>query len=157
MNTRIVTKVCPNCHKEFSQANIKRIYCSERCRWAQKQRNHYARNGNHINKKGACVFCGKEYWMTGYKQKYCSSECSANAHKKYLTIPQCLAEASRKLDKKLGYVRVYCPDHPKANTWGYVYEHRLIVEGQIGRFLTDKEHIHILAHRKRNINYAISI
>lgn len=62
--------------------------------------------------------------------------------KKYLSIPQCLAEASRKLDKRIGYVRVYCPDHPKANTWGYVYEHRLIMEGIIGRFLANNEHVH---------------
>jgi len=37
---------------------------------------------------------------------------------------------------------VYCPMHPKANTWGYVYEHRLIMESIIGRHLKDNEHIH---------------
>ena len=76
------------------------------------------------------------------KQTYCSNACSAASRKKYLSIPQCLAEASRKLDKTIGYVRVYCPDHPKANTGGYVYEHRLIMEGILGRHLTDKEHVH---------------
>ena len=48
----------------------------------------------------------------------------------------------RKIDKNIGYVRVYCPMHPKANTRGFVYEHRLIVEGILGRYLTTQEHVH---------------
>jgi len=59
-----------------------------------------------------------------------------------LTIPECLENASKKLDKKIGYVRVYCPMHPCTNTWGYVYEHRLIMEGIIGRYLDKQEHVH---------------
>ena len=33
-----------------------------------------------------------------------------------------------------GYVRVLRPDHPK-NIRGYAYEHRLVVERYLGRFL----------------------
>ena len=138
----LVEKICPKCGNKFSDKNKKKIYCSDKCYSNAKAYRNYIRNGYHLNKKGICIRCKKEYWLKSYDQKYCSSECSANAQKKYLSIPQCLAEASRKLDKKLGYVRVYCPLHPKANTWGYVYEHRLIVEGMIGRQLTDQEHIH---------------
>ena len=64
------------------------------------------------------------------------------SQKKYFSIPQCLKESHRKIDKTIGYVRVYCPDHPKATTWGYVYEHRLIVECETGRFLNKDEHVH---------------
>jgi hypothetical protein len=62
--------------------------------------------------------------------------------KTYFTIPQCLASADRKIDKTLGYVRVYCPMHPYANTWGYVYEHRLVIEQSIGRTLIKGECVH---------------
>jgi len=32
--------------------------------------------------------------------------------------------------------------HKKANTWGYVYEHRLIAEQILGRYLNDDEVVH---------------
>lgn len=62
--------------------------------------------------------------------------------KKFLDIPSCLNDASRKIDKNLGYVRVYAPMHKEANTWGYVYEHRLIAERMIGRSLIKDEIVH---------------
>ena len=66
-----------------------------------------------------------------YQVKLCSKQCVRvynRKRRKFLDIPACLEDASRKLDKTLGYVRVYVPMHPEANTWGYVYEHRIIAE-----------------------------
>ena len=42
----------------------------------------------------------------------------------------------------LGYVLVYKPDHPFANYKGLVYEHRLVMEKKLGRFLKPEEVIH---------------
>lgn len=36
--------------------------------------------------------------------------------------------------KELGYISIYCPNHP-SNNRNYVREHRLIIEKQIGRYL----------------------
>lgn len=41
-----------------------------------------------------------------------------------------------------GYVAVYCPDHPRAWSTGYVYEHRLAMEAVVGRFLLSDEVVH---------------
>lgn len=44
--------------------------------------------------------------------------------------------------KQHGYVMIYKPSHPFSDHRGYVREHRIIVEGKIGRFLKPKEHCH---------------
>lgn len=42
-----------------------------------------------------------------------------------------------------GYVYVRCPDHPKAwGSAGYVFEHVLVMESMIGRYLEPKETVH---------------
>lgn len=40
-----------------------------------------------------------------------------------------------------GYIRVLMPEHPHSNR-GYVYEHRLVVERELGRYLQPWESIH---------------
>lgn len=47
----------------------------------------------------------------------------------------------RKIGKG-GYILVWRPDHPHANTQGYVSEHRLVMEEHIGRFLEPTEIVH---------------
>lgn len=40
-----------------------------------------------------------------------------------------------------GYVMLWEPDHPNKSQKGWQYEHRLVVEGLIGRYLTSEEHV----------------
>lgn len=41
-----------------------------------------------------------------------------------------------------GYVQIYKPNHPNCNNYGYVLEHRLVMELKIHRYLKRKEIIH---------------
>lgn len=52
----------------------------------------------------------------------------------------------RKL-RKDGYVSIYCPLHKHATKDGYIMEHILVAEAQLGRELTDDEIVH---HKNKN-------
>lgn len=51
------------------------------------------------------------------------------------------------LDER-GYVLVLSPDHPHRKHRNYVYEHRLVMEQYLGRFLKSEESIHHLNGNK---------
>jgi len=41
-----------------------------------------------------------------------------------------------------GYRYIWNPDHPACTKYGYVMEHRLVMEEFLGRYLTEDEHVH---------------
>ena len=134
---------CIECGKGLNGRQTK--FCSVKCKQRLVQRERRRSRKTHIHQK-ACEHCGVDYRARFKKQKYCSNKCVGKSRRKYLDIPQCLKEAHRKLDKNIGYVRIYCPMHPEANTRGYVYEHRVIAEKMIGRRLKKGEVVH---HKNR--------
>jgi len=124
---------------EFETTKNNKKYCSTICYSRAKAIRYYRKYGAG---EGVCIHCGEEYRKIRYRQKYCSKKCSSLASRKYLDVPDCLENADRKIDKNIGYVRVYVPMHPEANSWGYVYEHRIIAEKMIGRKLLKDEVVH---------------
>jgi len=49
-----------------------------------------------------------------------------------------------------GYILIHNPNHPHHEKSGYVMEHRLVVEAQIGRYLTPEEKCHHLGEKDDN-------
>lgn len=131
--------VCCNCGTNFESSNKDKKYCCSKCYNLSKQKRHYAKSGKG---SGICIKCGISFKKTNAKQKYCTLVCFGKSQRKYLDIPDCILNSHRKVDKNIGYVRVYCPDHREANNRGYVYEHRLLMEQFLGRELLKTEVVH---------------
>lgn len=49
-----------------------------------------------------------------------------------------------------GYIRVLCPEHPNAQSDGYIFEHRLVMSNMLGRALLPNEHVHHLDENPSN-------
>jgi len=49
-----------------------------------------------------------------------------------------------------GYVEIIVPGHPATNTKGYVYEHRVVAEKKLGRYLLPGEVVHHIDGNKTN-------
>lgn len=49
-----------------------------------------------------------------------------------------------------GYIWEFCPSHPKKNRWGFVQQHRLVVERSLHRFLRRGEMVHHKDEDKTN-------
>lgn len=53
-----------------------------------------------------------------------------------------VVEGSSRINRHNGYIYEKCPSHPKTNNTGWVYQHVLIIEKMLGRFLQDDECVH---------------
>lgn len=137
-----ITKYCKLCSKEYTTIYKNKVFCSQTCKCSYFAIIEKIRYKEYGYGEGVCLVCNKKYKKTRKVQRYCSIVCANSIRKIYLNIPDCLDRADRKIDKNIGYVRVYCPMHREANTRGYVYEHRVIAEEMLGRDLLPDEVVH---------------
>lgn len=68
----------------------------------------------------------------------------SESHKGIVTRPSLYGGHKKKRDD--GYIKVYVPNHPYASKDGYVMEHILAMEKQIGRYITRDEVVHHINH-----------
>src|ERR1700752_2954368 len=131
---------CEWCHEDVyprrgGQGYVQR-FCSRRCHDLWQARNRVERT---------CEVCGVKFdrppsFEIRQPARFCSRSCEASSRIKRPLNREHNGKPAV-LDSN-GYVRVYEPDHPRATKGGWVYEHRLIVERRIGRYLEPAEHVH---------------
>lgn len=99
--------------------------------------------------KRVCKFCGAPFSIrkSEYERgrgKFCSKSCKG----KYQVATNPPDQKGSKNSQykggrylENGYVKVLAPDHPFKNG-RYIFEHRLIMEKMIGRYLSKEERVH---------------
>lgn len=133
--------VCEHCAGPFAGRTHGRQslprYCSPSCRWA-------AHRGR-WQVVERCSSCGVEFEASRAESRvYCSPACAWRAH---AGAGNGRWSGGRRVEPN-GYVAVLMPGHPRARANGYVYEHQLVAETSLGRFLTTAEVVHHVNHVK---------
>lgn len=94
-----------------------------------------------------CHTCGKEFALNAYKR----FDLRRNPNKRTFCSRRCYsADMAGTGNPKWrggrtvtgGYAYVYAPDHPCNTRHGYVLEHRLVMEAELGRLLLPTETVH---------------
>ena len=112
--------VCNISFKVKKQRNGK--YCTAQCYWKSLKGKSLAPTTQF--KKGQIP------WIKGKKSPYAGAK-----HWHW---------GGGKTVNKNGYILIYRPDHPYAQKRGVIFEHRLVMEEQLGRYLTKEEAVHHL-------------
>ncbi len=88
--------------------------------------------------------CGCGNKATDYKYK--KREFISGHNRKFTTLNNPMYQGLRYVAGN-GYVLVKCEDHPRTDQHGYVYEHILVAEVELGRRITRQDSIH---HKNSN-------
>ena len=86
-----------------------------------------------------CANCSKSFTKQYKKPKFCSKKCSSDFQKGKFIL-------------KNGYKLIHLPEHHRADKYGYVREHIIVLEEKLGRKLLPKEVCHHIDGNKLNNN-----
>ena len=149
----MITK-CKICGKEFyvCPSHFNRghgRYCSRKCFGISHK--GWKPNSKQLEKLSK-AHMGQKAWNKGRKFSVKVRAKMSTARKgkeKFMGCNHSMWSGGRVKDGK-GYIYIYNPSHPFCNKRSYVFEHRLIIESLIGRYLTPKETSHHLGKKDDN-------
>lgn len=142
------TQPCIVCNTVFSSYNKNPLFCSNVCRAKSLEDPLNAKSGEVI-----------AFYQSGGTLEEAAQhfECSYKVIRNILIRNKIPRRVAAKRDQfgskntmwkggkqknKAGYILVSKPDHPCASKNGLIMEHRLVMEGHIGRYLTSQECVH---------------
>ncbi len=130
---RIREKRCPDCSETFVTKSAIQVYCSIRCRRAAI----VARTVRY------CEECGTPYHGIDSRRRFCSRTCATDNARRRQGPSAYNWKGGRTLTSPVnGYVRVRAHGHPRAKSSPYVFEHILVMEKLLGRYLLPHERVH---------------
>lgn len=126
---KLVDKICGQCGVDFKSVKKKALFCSTSCSGAAKAKSSATRT---------CQECKVEFTNRVERRTvFCSRTCGTrHGSRKRKSYRGGISRVTG------GYLRQEARDHPKADQKGYVMQHRLVVEKQLGRALEAGEFVH---------------
>ena len=125
---------CPMCGKMFRPWKKEQRHCTRACYDESRKIPEYQ-----------CDECGKTFRpdrQRDRKRTFCSRQCASRHTARTRPTTKGWTLTTK------GYKMIHTPDHPNASGYGYVMEHRLVMEEHIGRYLTRAEVVHHKNGRK---------
>lgn len=139
----VASASCPQCKATFERRHASQKYCTRKCKWTFINRNRDLKP----NVFGTCIVCEAKFERYVEPSRvaaglatneYCSRKCKGVA----LSRERHPMWKGGRIEEADGYVMIHTPDHPFANNKGYVFEHRLVMEAHLERYLTEEEVVH---------------
>jgi hypothetical protein len=122
----------------YSTPSTVRQYCSRACHNQSQQVDKVTRT---------CDTCGEEFrHQRSVPRRFCGEDCYMASRTSTSAGRTHNGKPVRKLQS--GYLMVYEPEHPKAYRYGYVLEHRHVMEQKLGRRLGQGEVVHHINGKK---------
>ena len=156
MSENIKTKTCQHCQLSFEAKNVRRIFCTDKCKkkyWdTQHSIERKIRMKTRSKKLNLCRICSKECINFEGSDPLCK-RCTVKVlrrksrHQSILTediLKDDFEYKNRKIGylDKFGYRMVSGIGHPNAEKAGRIREHILIMSNYLGRPLMKVENVH---------------
>lgn len=157
MQSKRTTLICEQCGKPYAGIVIPSLttrFCSRSCFAKSRvgEKNPTWRGGEVTRSCKVCgaTFSAKRVHVERGHAQYCSVACMGRGK----VVPVDSRKSGTRSLTVNGYVRISMPTHPQAMSNGYVLEHRLVMEGHLGRLLHSDEVVHHIDGNKSNNDIA---